>query len=51
MGVHTPAKHVDHVVPVARGGAELDASNLQSLCHPCHSRKTALHDGGFGRRG
>ena len=25
-----------------------DARNLHWLCHPCHSRKTARHDGGFG---
>ena len=26
-----------------------DEDNLQSLCTPCHNRKTALEDGGFGR--
>lgn len=26
-----------------------DEDNLQPLCHGCHSRKTALRDGGFGR--
>ena len=38
----TAAKHVDHIVP-ARGRPEWfwRASNLQSLCHACHSRKTA----------
>jgi 5-methylcytosine-specific restriction protein A len=25
-----------------------DGSNYQSLCGPCHSRKTAREDGGFG---
>lgn len=25
-----------------------DGSNYQSLCGPCHSRKTAAEDGGFG---
>lgn len=25
-----------------------DRSNLQALCVPCHSRKTARFDGGFG---
>jgi len=42
------ATDVDHVVPRRRGGTD-DWSNLRSLCHPCHSRKTVLHDGGFGR--
>jgi len=42
------ASHVDHKVPIARGGAGLDPRNLQSLCASCHSRKTARTDGGFG---
>lgn len=43
------ATHVDHVVPLERGGARFDEGNLQPLCAPCHSRKTARQDGGFGR--
>ncbi|NOT00456.1 MAG: HNH endonuclease [Phycisphaerales bacterium] len=42
------AEHVDHIVPLADGGAN-DASNLQCLCATCHARKTVFHDGGFGR--
>ena len=38
-GVITPAVIVDHIVPIAEGGAELDESNLQSLCPACHNRK------------
>lgn len=40
---------VDHIVP-HRGDPELlyDEANLQSLCHECHSKKTAREDGGFG---
>lgn len=36
-----PATDVDHIVP-HRGNRALffDESNLQSLCHACHSRKT-----------
>lgn len=26
-----------------------DPSNLQTLCRSCHSRKTALENGGFGK--
>ncbi|MYK89162.1 MAG: HNH endonuclease [Acidobacteria bacterium] len=35
------ATEVHHVLPVHRGGAMFDASNLVSLCRPCHRR---LHD-------
>ena len=46
-----PARHVDHIDgagPLAPNGH--DWTNLQSLCHPCHSRKTATTDGGWGHR-
>ena len=42
------ATDVDHVKPRARGGTDA-RSNLQPLCHECHSAKTAREDGGFGR--
>jgi 5-methylcytosine-specific restriction enzyme A len=32
---------VDHIVPRSRGGNPLALDNLQSLCAPCHSAKTA----------
>ena len=31
---------VDHVIPVFRGGVELDAANCQTLCKPCHLEKS-----------
>lgn len=31
---------VDHRVEIARGGAALEYSNLQTVCRPCHRRKT-----------
>lgn len=31
---------VDHVIPLARGGPDIDR-NKQSLCQGCHDRKTA----------
>ncbi|WP_410498137.1 HNH endonuclease [Chitinibacter sp. S2-10] len=45
----TAAAHVDHIRP-HRGDEALffDERNLQGLCKPCHSRKTAAEDGGFG---
>jgi 5-methylcytosine-specific restriction protein A len=30
---------VDHVIPLARGGQDVD-SNIQALCRPCHKLKT-----------
>jgi 5-methylcytosine-specific restriction protein A len=44
------ATDVDHVRP-HKGDAGLMYANenVQSLCHECHSRKTAREDGGFGR--
>jgi len=48
-GCWEPSAEVDHIVPKAKGGTD-DRDNLQGLCKPCHSRKTASEDGGFGRR-
>jgi len=48
-GCTAPAVDVDHqdgLGPLAPRGYDWD--NLQGLCHPCHSRKTVLHDGGYG---
>ena len=47
--VVTAATDVDHIVP--HGGDQAlfwDHGNWQALCHPCHSRKTATEDGGYG---
>ena len=47
----TAATVVDHIIP-HRGDHRLfyDKSNWQPLCKPCHNRKTAAKDGGFGNR-
>lgn len=47
-GLATPATDVDHIVALADGGTHA-ASNLRSLCHYCHSARTA-RDQAFGRR-
>lgn len=41
------ATDVDHKISRARGGSDA-WENLQSMCGPCHSRKTSSADGGFG---
>lgn len=45
----TAASEVDHRRP-HHGARDLfwDGTNWQPLCKPCHSRKTATEDGGFG---
>lgn len=47
----TPATEVDHKVP-HKGDAAIfwNQDNWQALCTPCHSKKTARDDGGFGNR-
>jgi 5-methylcytosine-specific restriction protein A len=40
-GCHGLATDVDHIIAVRNGGAVYDRRNLQALCKPCHSRKTA----------
>lgn len=37
---------VDHIVEIARGGAALEYSNLQTICRACHRAKTRA----FARR-
>ena len=47
----TVATDLDHIVP-HKGDMDVfwDFTNVQGLCKPCHSRKTAGEDGGFGNR-
>lgn len=35
-----PGSHVDHIKPIAEGGSMMDITNLQTLCHSHHSKKT-----------
>ena len=39
-GLLTAARDVDHIVPIADGGAFDDPANFRSLCHECHSPVT-----------
>lgn len=38
-GVIRPAVEIDHVVPLHKGGPDVDG-NRQGLCHDCHGMKT-----------
>ena len=35
----------DHIIPLEDGGDPWDLANGQSLCHTCHSEKTARENG------
>lgn len=36
-----PGTQIDHVMPLAEGGARADPTNLAVICGPCHQRKNA----------
>jgi len=50
VGLICTATVVDHIIP-HRGDSRLfwHRGNWQALCKPCHDRKTAMEDGGFGK--
>ena len=35
-----PSRHVDHIQPLDKCGAEYDPANHMALCIPCHTEKT-----------
>ena len=37
----------DHIIPISLGGAEFKKSNLQTLCHDCHAKKTGRDRGPY----
>ena len=49
-GRATAATEVDHIIPRAQGGSCWD-DNLQSLCEPCHTAKTATENGSHDANG
>ena len=40
----------DHIVPVAEGGGETSLNNFQTLCVPCHKKKTKEQAAGKTKR-
>ena len=40
FGFTVAGAEVDHIVPLAKGGALMDRANLQHLCPSCHDAKT-----------
>jgi 5-methylcytosine-specific restriction protein A len=50
-GIERQATMVEHIIAVRQGPEiRLDSDNLQSLCWPCHNRKTNRCDGGLACR-
>jgi len=49
-GRAVPATEVDHIIALAHGGKD-ELDNTQSLCTPCHRRKTATERMQHRRRG
>lgn len=49
LGVRPRDHAVDHIEAKAKGGTDA-MTNLQSLCAPCHDRKTARDEGRRVRR-
>jgi 5-methylcytosine-specific restriction protein A len=49
IGHVVAATEVDHHVPLARGGAELDLANLTAMCASCHGAKTRAEEAGADR--
>ena len=44
LGIIRPWEHLDHIIPLEKGGPDFDADggeNRQGLCIPCHEVKTA----------
>ena len=50
-GIVKAATEVDHIIRISDGGDWYDPDNLQSLCSPHHSQKTARDEGKTVRMG
>jgi 5-methylcytosine-specific restriction protein A len=44
-GCGWPSTEVDHIIPLAAGGAPLDRANLQGMCQPHNASKGARVNG------
>lgn len=44
----TVATIADHIIPIAKGGAVHDLSNMQPVCAECHDAKTRADNGWRG---
>jgi len=40
-GVDVKGQEVDHIIELSDGGSPFELDNLQLLCKPCHSKKSA----------
>jgi hypothetical protein len=49
VGRVTPARVVDHITPVRRGGSFWSLENLQTLCDACHNHKSGRESHGLER--
>lgn len=38
-GCQVHANEVDHIIPLAQGGARLDPRNLRAACQPCNAKR------------
>ena len=45
LRVHKRDYAVDHIIPINQGGHPTDMDNLESLCEPCHAKKSAKEKG------
>lgn len=45
VDISTAVKVVDHIIPINKGGNQLDEANCQSLCETCHNRKSGSERG------
>ena len=43
----TPARVIDHIIPVRSGGSFFDLKNLQPLCDSCHNSKSGKESHGI----